>query len=109
MLYSEIVEKMKVHAPLTVQEVSAEQMFHLYKDRYMKYISYHGNQYELNLLPVDSEENHVYELIREDDTFNAFAELIEIFIKNTKNNKRSFLICDHEEYEVVMELMISNE
>jgi len=109
MLYSEIVEKMKIHAPLTVQEVSAEQMFHLYKDRYMKYISYHGNQYELNLVPVEPGEKHVYELIREYDTFNAFAELVELFIKNTQNNRRSFLICEHKEYEVIMELMESNE
>lgn len=109
MLYSEVVEKMKVHAPLTVQEVSAEQMFYLYRDRYMKYISCCGNQYELNLVPVKPGEKHIYELIKANDEFNAFVELVEVFIKNTQNNKRSFLICDHKEYEVVMELMESNE
>ena len=111
MTYNEIVEKLKISAPVATTEVNAEQMFHLYKDRYLKYVDYQGNQYELNLVALDEEssKNHVYEQIKSFDNFNAFTELVEIFIKNTMKNKRSFLICDHKEYEIIMELMVSNE
>ena len=111
MTYNEIVEKLKISAPVATTEVSAEQMFHLYKDRHLKYVEYKGNQYELNLIPLDEEasKNHVYEQIKYDDQFGVFCELIEEFIKNTEKNKRSFLICDHKEYEVVLELMESRE
>ena len=96
---------------LGAKDVNAEQIFRLYLDRHLKYVSYRGNQYELNLIALDEEasKNHVYEQIKYDDQFGAFCELVEVFIKNTEKNKRSFLICDHKEYEVIMELMVSNE
>lgn len=109
MTYNEIVEKIKTHAPITVHETSAEQMIRLYLDKHMQYISYYGNQYELNLIQLEPGEHHIYELIKPDDDFIVFSDLLEIFIQNTKNNKRSFLICNHIEYEVVLELMESNE
>jgi len=108
MMYNEIVERLKIHAPVNAREVSAIQMFKLYEDRYLKYVECHGDQYELNLVPLNG-EHHIYELIKEDDSFKAFTELVEVFIKNTKENKRSFLIYDHKEYEVVLELMESRE
>ena len=111
MTYSEIVEKVTAKESLSTKEVNAEQMFRLYLDRHLKYVEYKGNQYELNLVPLDEEasKNHVNEQIKYDDQFGAFCELVEVFIKNTEKNKRSFLICDHKEYEVIMELMVSNE
>lgn len=111
MTYSEIVEKVTAKEPLSTQNVNAEQMFKLFLDRHLKYVEYKGNQYELNLVPLDEEasKNHVYEQIKSDDRFSAFCELVEVFIKNTEKNKRSFLISEHKEYEVVMELMVSNE
>lgn len=111
MTYTEIVEKITAKEPLSTQDVNAEQMFRLYLDRHLKYVDYKGSQYELNLVPLDEEasKNHIYEQIKYDDQFGAFCELVEEFIKNTEKNKRSFLICEHKEYEVVMELMVSNE
>jgi len=111
MTYSEIVEKMTAKEPLSTQDVNAEQMFKLYLDGHLKYVDYQGSQYELNLVPLDEEsrKNHVYEQIKSDDRFGVFCELVEEFIKNTKKNKRSFLINEHKEYEVVIELMVSNE
>lgn len=111
MTYSEIVKKVTDKEPLSTQDVNAEQMFKLYLDRHLKYVEYKGSQYELNLVPLDEEasKNHVYEQIKYDDQFGAFCELVEVFIKNTEKNKRSFLISEHKEYEVVMELMVSNE
>jgi len=111
MTYSEIVEKVTAKESLSTQDVNAEQMFKLYLDRHLKYVEYKGSQYELNLVPLDEEasKNHVYEQIKYDDQFGAFCELVEVFIKNTEKNKRSFLINEHKEYEVVMELMVSNE
>lgn len=108
MMYNEIVERLKVHAPVDAREVSAAQMFKLYEDRHLKYVECHGDHYELNLVPLDG-EHHIYELIKEEDSFKAFTELLEVFIENTKKNKRSFLIYDHKEYEVVLELMESCE
>lgn len=108
MMYNEIVERLKIHAPVDAREVSATQMFRLYEDRHLKYVSCHGNHYELNLIPLN-DEHHIYELIKDDDSFKAFVDLLEVFIENTTKNKRSFLIYDHKEYEVVMELMESNE
>ena len=111
MTYSEIVEKVTAKEPLSTQNVNAEQMFKLFLDRHLKYVEYKGSQYELNLIPLDEEasKNHVYEQIKSDDKFGAFCELVEVFIKNTEQNKRSFIINEHKEYEVVMELMVSNE
>lgn len=111
MTYSEIVEKMMAKEPVSTKDVNAEQMFKLYLDRHLKYVEYKGSQYELNLVPLDEEasKNHVYEQIKYDDKFGTFCKLVEVFIKNTEKNKRSFLISEHKEYEVVIELMVSNE
>ena len=109
MTYNEIVEKMKISAPLSTQDVNGEQMCRLYEDRYLKYVDYEGCKYELNLVPLEPGEHHIYELIKAQDSFKAFTELVEVFIKNFKNVKRSFIIFDHREYEVVLELMESNE
>ena len=108
MIYKELVEKIKAGEHIRANDISAAQMFRLYKDRHLKYIQSHGNEYELNLIPLNN-ESHIYEAVKPDDSFKVFIELVDTFIENKKKDKPSFLICDHEEYEVVMELMTTNE
>lgn len=108
MIYKELVEKIKANESVRADDVSAAQMFMLYKDRYLKYITSHDCEYELNLIPIHN-ESHIYEAVKSTDPFKAFIELVDVFIKNGKENKRSFLVLDHEEYEVIVELMVGNE
>ena len=108
MTYNELVEKIKVHEPVMTTDINAEQMFKLYEERYLKYIDNEGAEYELNMIALN-DESHIYDLVKSDDTWNAFVSLMKKFIKNTKEHKRSFIIVEHKEYEVILELMVSNE
>lgn len=109
MTYKEIVEKLDAHENVPCSEVNGAQIFMLFQDRYLKYITKDGCTYEINIVPV--EDNHVgVNLTRE--RYPAYKDMLKVFedaITASKTGHECYVYFEGFSFQIVIEVMETDE
>lgn len=109
MQYSEIVEKIRNHECLSMKDISGFQLLMLIQDNEVKNISYHGNIFEINFIPI----TYAFEacVLKEEKlpTFNDGEKIIEHWIHCYDVNKSIYVQIEDEYFEIIIDLLESAE
>lgn len=109
MQYSEIVEKVRKHERLPITEVSGFQLLMLIQDKEVKNISYHGNVFEINFIPI----TFTWEpyILKEEElpTFRDGERIIEHWVHCYDVKKAIYVQIENEYFEVILDLLESAE
>jgi len=107
MLYSEIVEKVRKHEKVPTKDINGFQLIMLLQDKEVKNISYHGNIFEINFIPI----TYTFEpyVLKEEDfpTFRDGEKIIEHWIHCYDVNKTIYIQIENEYFEVILDLLES--
>ena len=109
MQYSEIVEKLRNHKILSSKDITGFQLIMLLQDNEVKSISYHGNIFEVNFIPI----TFAFEpyILKEEElpTFRDGAKIIEHWVLCYDVKKAIYVQIEDEYFEVILDLLESNE
>lgn len=110
MQYSEIVEKLRNKAPVPASEITGLQLIMLLQDKEIKNISYFGNVFEVNFIPIPYAFAPSY-VLKEDDlpTFLDGERIIKQWFSYYKEKKSFYIQIEDEYFEVVLDLLESAE
>lgn len=107
MQYFEIVEKIRNHEKLSAKDINGFQLIMLLQDKEVKNISYHGNLFEINFIPI----TYAFEayILKEEEfpTFRDGEKIIEHWIHCYDVNKTIYIQIENEYFEVILELLES--
>lgn len=100
--YEKIVEKIEKEETITSSDITAEQLFMLFHDRYIKTIEYGHALYEFNLIPIEDTENkYKYWDYDKIDCISLMQAMIETLIKN----KSVYILVQDEPFQVKLEVL----
>ena len=109
MQYSEIVEKIRNHERVSTKEVNGFQLLMLIQDKEVKNISYHGNLFEVNFIPI----TYAFEayVLKEEElpTFRDGEKIIEHWIHCYDVKKAIYVLVENEYFEIILDLLESAE
>lgn len=107
MQYFEIVEKIRNHEKLSAKDINGFQLIMLLQDKEVKNISYHGNLFEINFIPI----TYAFEayVLKEEEfpTFRDGEKIIEHWVHCYDVNKTIYIEIENEYFEVILELLES--
>ena len=108
--YNELVEKIQNQEPVACKDISGVQVFMLLHDRVVKSVKNHNTIYELNFLPVDY---NVEETLRINEqtcpTYSSCGKMIDYIVKQFKKHLPIYIELEDELYEIIVEVLVSNE
>jgi len=109
--YSELVEKIQKQEPVSFKEISGVQVFMLLHDRVVKSVNNYNTIYELNFLPADYSVKETIIHINEMTcpTYSSCGRVIDSIINQFKKHLPIYIMLEDELYELVVEVLESNE
>ena len=109
MQYSEVVEKIRNHESVSIHEVNGFQLIMLIHDHEVKNVSYQGNLFEINFIPI----TYAYEayVLKEEElsTLRDGEKIIEHWIHCYDANKSIFVQLEDEYFEIIVDVLESAE
>jgi hypothetical protein len=108
MQYSEIVEKLRKHTPVSAREITGRQLIMLLQDKEIKEIAYCGNVFEVNFIQI----TYTFMpscVLKEDDlpTFLDGERIIRQWVHYYEEKKSFYMQIEDEYFEVVLDLLES--
>lgn len=109
MKYSEIVEKIHKHEGLSITDVTGFQLIILLQNKEFETISYHGNIFEINFIPI----TYTFDAyLLDENKLNTFIEgekVIEHWIHCYDVQKPIYVQIENEYFKVILDLLETAE
>ena len=109
--YNELVEKIQKQEPVSFKEISGVQVFMLLHDRVVKSVNNYNTIYELNFLPIEYsvKETIIYINEKTCPTYSSCGRIIDSIINQFKKHLPIYVELEDELYEIIVEVLVSNE